>query len=132
MLMVRGHHGGEVYVGRFEVTTHLVQGHVYFDADTSTITLKRFYYDGDGPAEIQFVSVPKGEEDYGKGAPLDIIAVHSHSPQDAENGGKTFTVVSKNGIEGPVYNRNVTLALDVPLDTVGRIVVWCPLYEVVL
>ena len=112
----------EIYLGKFEVTTHLVQGQIYYDVDRSTLTLKRFYYDGEGPGPIQFVVVPRGEDDYASsGTPLDILQQPSDIGKNAERTKST---------EGPVLSRNVTLLLEMPIRDVGRIVVWCPLYEV--
>ena len=54
------------YFGEFRFTQHYVHGHLYSSDDGDELFIHRFYYDGDGPGEIQINAVKIGENDYGK------------------------------------------------------------------
>ncbi len=115
------------YLGKFEFTFHGVQGDIY-QVDDSTIFVHRFYYDGDGPegAGVSFMAVPRGENDYGKGQPMDIRM------ETARNHGRGARFEE---IKEAVYNQNLTVKLPrrgkvEGVDDIGRLVFWCNKYGV--
>ena len=54
------------YFGEFRFIQHYVRGQLYSSSGEDQLFIHRFYYDGDGPGEIQINAVRVGENDYGK------------------------------------------------------------------
>lgn len=109
----------KIFLGKFEYTTHLVKGDVYFDPTKNSLFIDRFYYDGKGPDFIKFVFVPHGSDEWKddgeNGIPLKIM----------ERGLQTR-------IENEVLNEDLNLLLPpgVSVKELYRLSFWCQKYGV--
>lgn len=108
----------EVFIGNFAVTSHGVQGPIYFREATNSLRIVRLYYDGEGPGPIQFRATTDDHRDYQDGLPLSIVEANDGEIVD---------------LERPIYNENITLTLgNISFNQVRKIVIWCKLYGVSL
>ena len=68
------------YFGGFRFTQHFVQGQL-FSGKSGALFIHRFYYDGQGPGDIQINAVKVGENDYGKVNSTKLLAMATYSSQ---------------------------------------------------
>ena len=104
----------EVFMGNFAVTSHKVQGPLYYNEATNTLRIVRLYYDGEGPGPIQFRVTTDPSQSYEDAMPLPIL--------EADD---------KIELERPIFNEDITLSLgNVSVNQVRKVVIWCKLYGV--